>query len=188
MITDEVRNRNYELYLKKLSQLGIDATMFAGDFGEKLKFAPFTNTNDFGNAYPGSLIEIVLKVLTPYAVKLNELLPEEQRVDKNTLVKVCLLHHIAKAMRLVPNDNQWEVEKRGMVYKYDERQPSIRTGLHSLIIAQNAGIKFTPEEAEVMTVNDRDLTDDQARWHSSVMATIVRQANELTYIQINKKK
>lgn len=188
MITDEVRNKNYELYLKKLSQLGVDATMFAGDFGEKLKFAPFTNINDFGNAYPGSLIEIVLKVLTPYAVKLNELLPEEQRVDKNTLVKVCLLHHIAKAVRLVPNDNQWEVEKRGMVYKYDEHQPSIRTGLHSLIIAQNAGIKFTPEEAEVMTVNDRDLTDDQARWHSSVMATIVRQANELTYIQINKKK
>jgi hypothetical protein len=75
-----------------------------------------------------------------------------------------------------------------MVYKYDENQPSIRTGLHSLILAQQCGVTFTPEEAEAMTVNDRDLTDDQARWHSSVMATIVRQANELTYIQINKKR
>ena len=188
MITDEIKNKNYELYLKKLSQIGVDATMFAGNFGEKIKDASFTNINDFGNAYQGSLLEIVLKVLTPYAVRLNELLPDEQKVDKNTLVKICLLHHIAKAVRLVPNDNQWEIEKRGMVYKYDENQPSIRTGLHSLIMAQQSGISFTPEEAEAMTVNDRDLTDDQARWHSSVMATIVRQANELTYIQINKKK
>lgn len=188
MITDEIKNKNYELYLKKLSQVGVDATMFAGEFGEKIKDASFTNINDFGNAYQGSLLEIVLKVLTPYAVRLNELLPDEQKVDKNTLVKICLLHHIAKSVRLVPNDNQWEIEKRGMVYKYDENQPSIRTGLHSLIMAQQCGISFTPEEAEAMTVNDRDLTDDQARWYSSVMATIVRQANELTYIQINKKK
>lgn len=181
MITDEIKNKNYELYLKKLSQIGVDATMFAGEFGEKIKDASFTNINDFGNAYQGSLLEIVLKVLTPYAVRLNELLPDEQKVDKNTLVKICLLHHIAKAVRLVPNDNQWEIEKRGMVYKYDENQPSIRTGLHSLIMAQQCGISFTPEEAEAMTVNDRDLTDDQARWYSSVMATIVRQANESHY-------
>jgi hypothetical protein len=57
-----------------------------------------------------------------------------------------------------------------------------------LILAQQAGVTFTPEEAEVMTINDRDLTDDQARWHSSVMATIVREANELTYIQINNNE
>jgi len=188
MISEEVKNKNFEIFLKKLSQVGVDATMFSGDLGEKIKNASFTNINDFGNAYQGSLIEIVLKVLTPYAVRINELLPEEQRVDKNTLVKICLLHHIAKAVKLVPNDNQWEIEKRGMVYKYDDSQPSIRTGLHSLILAQNCGVTFTPEEAEAITVNDRDLTDDQARWHSSVMATIIRQANELTYIQINKKK
>ena len=188
MITDEIKEKNFEIYVKKLNQVGVDTTELLEKFGDKIKEASFTNNNEFENAYPGSLIEIVLKVLTPYAVRLNELLPEEQRVDKNTLVKLCLLHHIGKAIKLIPNDNQWEVEKRGLVYKYDESQPSIRTGLHSLIIAQQCGIIFTPEEAEVMTVNDRDLTDDQSRWHSSVMSTIVRQANELTYIQINKKK
>ena len=185
MITEEIKNKNYELYLKKLLQVDVDSTMLSGELGEKIKNASFTNINDFGNAYQGSLLEIVLKVLTPYAVRLNELLPEEQRVNKNTLVKICLLHHIAKAVRLVPNDNQWEIEKRGMIYKYDENQPSIRTGLHSLIMAQQSGISFTPEEAEAMTVNDRDLTDDQARWHSSIMASIVRQANEMVYLEAN---
>lgn len=184
----EQKEKNYQLFLKKLSQVGVNTENLDKNYGDLLKNATFTNTNEFGNAYDGSLIEIVLKVLTPYAVRLNELLPIEQQVDKDTLVKICLLHHIGKCVRLIANDNQWEIEKRGMLYKYDSSQPSIRVGLHSLIIAQSCMIPFTAEEAEVMTVNDRDLTDDQSRWYSSVMATIVRQANELTYIQINKKK
>jgi len=176
---------NYELYLKKLSQLGIDTSKLAEDFGEKLADATFSTTNENGLAYDGSLINVILYKLTPYAIKLNELFPKEIQVDKSSLVKVCLLHHIAKAIRLTKNDNEWEVEKRGIIYKYTQGQPSIRTGLHSLVIAQNCGISFTPEEAEAMTVNDRDLTDDQARWHSSIFASIVRQANEMVYLEAN---
>lgn len=177
--------KNYELYLKKLNQIGVDTEKLAEDFGEKLADATFSTMTSNGLAYDGALINTVLYKLTPYAVKINELLPEEIRVDKASLIKVCLLHHIAKAVRLIPNDNQWEVEKRGLIFKYDDKQPSIRTGLHSLIMATNCGIQFTPEEAEAMTVNDRDLSDDQARWHSSVMASIVRQANEMVYIEAN---
>ena len=188
MITTETKEKNLKLFFKKLSQLGIGTECLEENYGEKLMNGSFTNSNEFGNAYDGSLLEIVLKTLTPYAVKLNELLPEEKRVDKNTLIKICLLHQIAKAIRLIPNDNAWEVEKRGFVYKYDGDLPSIRTGLHSLIMCQNCGIQFTAEEAEAMTVNDRDLTDDQARWHSSIMATIVRQASELTYLTLNDRK
>ena len=89
---------------------------------------------------------------------------------------------------MIPNDNSWEVNTRKFVYKYNNDLPSIRTGLHSLVMCQECGIIFSAEEAEAMTVNDRDLTDDQARWHSSIMATIIRQASELTYLTINNKK
>ena len=187
-MTEELKQKNLDIFDKKLRQLGLDTNALFSKYTDRLLNATFTNSNEFGNAYDGSLVEIVLKVLTPYAVRLNELLPEEQRVDKSTLVKVCLLHQIAKAVRIVPNDNQWEIEKRGLLYKYDDSLPSIRTGLHSVSMCLECGIPLTAEEIEAMTVNDRDLTDDQARWHSSVMATLVRQANELTYIQINKKK
>ena len=183
----EKREKNYQLYLKKLSQVGVDTELLNEKYGELIKNATFTNLNDFGNAYDGSLLEIVLKTLTPYAIKLNEMLPQEQQVNKDVLIKICLLHHISKSVRLIENDNQWEVEKRGMLYKYNSSLPSIRNGLHSLIMAQECGIPFNVDEAEAMTINDRDLTDDQSRWHSSIMASIVRMANELTYIQINKK-
>ena len=186
-MTEENKQKNLNLFAKKLEQIGVNTSFLMERYGEKLNNGTFTTSNEFGNAYDGSLIEVVLKVLTPYAVKLNELLPEGQRVDKNTLVKVCLLHHIAKAIRIVPNDNQWEIEKRGLLYKYDGGLPSIRTGLHSVSMCVECGIPLSTEEIEVMTINDRDLSDDQARWHASVMATIVRQANELTYIQINNK-
>lgn len=188
-MTIELKQHNFDLFIKKLNQLGIETNALVEGIGEKLKDGTFTLSNESGLCGDGTLIETTLKVLTPYAVKLNNLFPEEIRVDQNTLVKVCLLHQIAKAVRLVPNDNQWEIEKRGLIYKYAPNQPSIRTGLHSLILAQNFGIKFTAEEAEAMTVNDRDLSDDQARWHSSLLASIVRQANEMTYLQdINTKK
>ena len=188
MITNETKEKNFSLFIKKLSQLGIETERLENNYGEFIKNGSFTNSNEFGNAYEGSLLEIILKTLTPYAVKLNELLPEEKRVDKDTLVKICLLHQLAKSVRLIPNDNAWEIEKRHLTYKYNSELPSIRTGLHSLILCQNSGIEFTTEEAEAMTVNDRDLTDDQARWHSSIMATIVRQASELTYLTLNNRK
>lgn len=187
-MTNEQKEKNLEIFTKKLSQVCEESAYIIEKYGEKLKNASFTTMDDFGNAYSGSLLEIVLKVLTPYAVKLNELLPQEQRVDKGILVKICLLHQIAKAVRLIPNDNQWEIEKRKMLWKYDNGLPSIRTGLHSVSMCTECGIQLSIEEIEAMTVNDRDLTDDQARYYSSVMATLVRQANELTYIQINKKK
>ena len=188
MITTETKEKNLMLFFKKLSQLGIDTALLEETYGTAIMNGSFTNSNEFGNAYEGSLLEIVLKTLTPYAVKLNELLPEGKRVDKNTLVKICLLHQLAKAIRLIPNDNSWEIEKRGLVYKYNSDLPSIRTGLHSLIMCQVCCINFSTEEAEAMTVNDRDLTDDQARWHSSIMASIIRQASELTYLTLNDRK
>ena len=177
--------KNYELYLKKLNQLGIDTTKLAEDFGEKIAEATFSVNESNGLAYDGALLHTILYKLTPYAIKINELFPADLQVDKQSLVKVCLLHQIAKAVRLEKNDNEWEVKNRGLIYKYVGGQPSIRTGLHSLVMATNSGIQFTPEEAEAMTVNDRDLSDDQARWHSSLMASIIRQANEMVYLEAN---
>ena len=177
--------KNYELYLKKLNQLGIETTKLAEEFGDKIAEATFSINESNGLSFDGALLNTILYKLTPYAIKINELFPKEIQIDKTSLIKVCLLHQIAKAVRLEKNDNEWEIKNRGLLYKYTANQPSIRTGLHSLIMATNCGIQFTAEEAEAMTVNDRDLSDDQARWHSSLMASIIRQANEMVYLEAN---
>ncbi len=180
------KEKNLNLYLTKLEQVGVSTTNLTDSFKEKLKNGSFVTQDDHGQAHDGSLLDVVLWILTPYAIKLNDLLPESIRVDRNKLIKVCLLHHISKAVKLIANDNQWEVQKLKRMYKYDDSLPSIRTGLHSAVIAsQEFGVQWTAEEIEAMTVNDRELTDDQARFHSSIFSNIVRMANELSYMQIN---
>ena len=45
---------NYEIFLKKMVQLGIDAEMFNEKYGDKLKNGSFTNTNEYNMSYDGS--------------------------------------------------------------------------------------------------------------------------------------
>lgn len=144
--------------------------------------ATFSNMATNGLAYDGALLQTILYKLTPYALKINEMFPEELRVDKSKIIKVCLLHQIAKSTRLIKNDNEWEI-KRGVLYKYNPSNPSIRCGLQSLQMCYENGIQFTMDEVEAMTVNDRDLSDDQARWHSSLFSSIIRQASEMIYLE-----
>ena len=177
--------KNRELFFKKLQSIGIDTEKLEKEYGTLIENATFTNTSEKNLAYNGSLLNVILYKLTPYAIRLNELLPEEKRAEKNSLIKVCLLHHIAKSVRFIINDNEWEVKNRKMLYKYNPENPSIKGGMHSYMICTQCGITFTEDETEAMIINDRDPSDDQARWFSSKLATIVRMANELTYIENN---
>lgn len=184
MITEDQKKHNLDLFLRKLDQVGVDTTKIReSGFTDKLREATFSFSSDSGLAGSGLLLQTVLYVLTPFAVKMNDLLDEKVRVDKNTLVKVSLLHHISKAIKFIPNDNEWEISKRGLLYKYDTNLPSLRVGLHSVALCSELGITLSPEEVEAMTVNDRDSTDAQSRYYSSTLASIIRSADEFTYLQ-----
>ena len=45
------------------------------------------------------------------------------------------------------------------------------------------GITFTPQEIEAMTILDRDPSDEQARFFASTLSIIIKQANELAFLQ-----
>ena len=184
MLTEEKIEKNYGLFLKALSQIGISDLVIKEETAELIKHASFSLSNgENGNvAYDGSLIETILRVLTPYAVKINDALPKDLQVEKEKVIKVCLLSHLSKMVMFVKNDNQWEIEKRGMVYKYAPTKVALKMGMKSLYIAQSLGIKFTEDEMEAMTVMDRDENDSQVKYYSSPLATIIKQANELTHL------
>ena len=78
---------------------------------------------------------------------------------------------------------KWQAKNYGQPYMFSPNQLSIRTGLHSLAMCQECGINFTLEEIEAMTTNDRDATDMQAKWHSSIFASIVNNASEMVYLE-----
>lgn len=146
---------------------------------EKLMDASYANINDSGLAYRGSLIETVLNI-TKYAVKINQLLPESKQANLNSIVKVGLLHHISKVLLYEPNDNNWEITNRGMVYKFNnELEGALRVGERSTMLASNAGVKFTELEYEAMRIMDKTNDDNYAKYYSSSLSIVIKQANEI---------
>lgn len=182
MITDEIKNKNYRLFLSKLNNVGVDSSKVEEILGEILLNASFSISNENGCAYDGSLIHIVLRTLTPFAIKINELLPEDLRVNQQSIVKVCLLSHISKCKMFEKNDNQWEIEKKGIIYKYSKSDVALKMGARSILLCQDMGITFTPEEFEAMLILDKDDNDLQSKFYSNPLSIIVKQANELTYL------
>jgi hypothetical protein len=143
------------------------------------------NTNDLSG--DGTLLQVTLKRLAKYGVLINNLYPEELRVPVSQIVKVLLLQHISKAIRTEKNVNEWRAKTFGEIYTYSKNMPAIGTGLHSLTMAVECGIQFTPIEVEAMTIIDRKDDDLQAKFHLSMLSSIVKQANEMVYIEANKK-
>lgn len=188
MINEEIKEKNLLLFKKKLEEIGIQLNMDSL-IEDKIKNATFTITNENGLAYEGSLLNVILRILTPFAIKINDALPENIRVDKNSLIKVCLLSNISKCEMFEPNDNEWEKEKRGMLFKYAKSNIALKMGMKSLIFAQELGVKFNPEEIEAITIMDRRLDDEQTMFFSNPISVVLKQAHELTYLStrlINK--
>lgn len=181
MLDENTKNKNYLIFLKKLNEIGIDTTSLDEELSEKIKNSTYSITNEINTCYDGSLLQVILRTTTPLALKINELLPENLRVDKNSIIKVCLLSHLSKCLMFIPNDNQWEVEKRGMKYKYSPYNLALKMGMRSLLMCQELGINFTPMEVEAMTILERNDDDKQAQFFCSQLSTIIKQANELTY-------
>lgn len=182
MINEEMKLKNFNLFTNKLNQIGVNLN-YDDKIKEKITNASFSISNENGCAYDGSLLHIVLRTLTPFALKINELLPEGMRVNSDSIIKVCLLSHISKCEMFIKNDNQWEIEKRGMVYKYAPSNVALKMGARSIIFAEKLGVKFSDEEFEAMMNLDRNEDDVQAKYYSSTLSVIVRQANELTFLQ-----
>lgn len=189
-MTNDLLLKNFDDFKKRLiTYVGEDETerlfeILGGD--EKVMNAPFANTVDTGLAYDGSLVETLLNITT-YAVKINQLLPSNKQTDLKSIVKVGLLHHIAKVEMYEPNHNSWEINNRGIIYSYTDVEGALRTGERSLWHACSAGIKFDALEFEAMRIMDKNNDDNYSKYYSSTLSTVIKQANEIITL-ISKKK
>ena len=189
-LKEDIKVSNYAKYKHYLDNLvGSDVAnqlinLVGGE--EVLMNASFGMNEESNTAYDGALIKSSLEI-AEYAKKLNEILPEDKSISNSAIYKVALLHHIAKCVMYTKNDNDWEVDKRGIYYKFNKLGASLRCGERSVLLAMTAGVKFTEEEYEAMRVIDKiNEGDDAIRWYSTTLATLIRQANEIVTL-IEKK-
>ena len=190
-LVEDIKVSNYTKFKRYLNNLvGDDITdriieLCGGD--DVVMNASFGMNDESCTAYDGALLRLSIKI-AEYAVKLNDILPEDQRVQNSSIYKVALLHHIAKAVMYTKNTNDWEVKNRGILYKFNNNNDiSLRCGERSILLAMNSGVKFSDDEFEAMRVIDKiNEGDNTVRWYGSTLSMLIRQANEIIAL-IEKK-
>lgn len=173
-ISNELIEKNYSLFLLKLNQLGVNTEQLENKFKNNIKYGTFNITN----GGEGTLLHVIMRYLTPNALKLADLnVPEGMSLNTDTLIKVCLLSHISKAEMFKKKDNN------PSQFEYAPYPYPMKMGLRSIALCEECNIKLTAEEIEAMTILDRE-TEEQAKFFASPLAQIVKIANELTFLHL----
>lgn len=181
-IDKEKQAQNLELFKKKLIECGVNTEALIEKYQNNLQEGTYafsiTNSVFCGD---GTFLNVILRTLTPIAIKLNELLPQEKKVDNKVVIKTCLLHQISKTIMVTPNDNKWEIENRGILYKFKPSDCALKQGMRTIAMCMECGIQLTEQEIEAISNLDRE-EDKQMKFFSSPLSIILKQANEITDI------
>lgn len=190
-LSKEILVSNFSKYKKRLiTYVGEqEAESIIEELGgdDAVMNATYANTDNTGLAYDGSFTETVI-ALTVYAIKINDILPEEKQVSKESIAKVALLSQIGKVLLFKPQTNDWRRKNLGENYSYAELDGAIRVGERSILIAMNSGVKFTEFEFEAMRIMDKqnENADNYSKYFSGTLSMVIKQANEMIDI-INRK-
>ena len=172
-------------FWNRLTNVGLNINFEESELKEQLKIASGALSEDTGIAYPGGLITHI-NITLALADKLYETISQAPfnilNVDKNSLDKVLLLMHLSKIEMYKPNDSTWEIEKRGLNYKFnDELKGRLKFGERSILVCMDARISLTEEEFEAIRSIDRKSEGTGSDMYESTLSLLVRQLNELAY-------
>jgi hypothetical protein len=165
---------NTKKYFDTTTKLGFMTEDLIKFLGESFIKAPASTMTDLYNAFEGGLIDHLLRV-TSYAVKFNNALPEEEKVDQNSLIKVCLLHQIGKANLYKPCESEWHRKNQGKMYEFNSDVSSMRVGERSVYYAMSHGVKFTEEEYSAILNFDKN-DDKMSEYHNSSVGDLLKTA------------
>ena len=196
MINEEKRNKNYLLWVDSLKKYNCYSEELIEKYGDKIKKASFSMNEKCGSCYEGSLINVVLYNLCVIGSHINKYAFGENEngkqrhpflsVDLNSLMKVLLLQHIAKAELFVPTVMQWQ-RNNGILYEFNNNiTTSLKLGERSAYICLSCGIKLTEEEYEAMKVCDKEEESKNNPYITSLSA-MVKLTNQLTSIEVYKQ-
>ena len=178
MITEEKMNLNYVGFISMLKKYNCYTELLENDveFNTSLKTASAFLREDSGGAYDGSLIEHI-KQVAKYAFNINEMLNESVRASIDSIVRVCYLQQISKALMIVKNDREYDI-KNGRLYKFSNNVPSMKCGELSLYLCNKYKIQLTDLEYEAILAVDKP-NDEQIKFFGGVLSLIIRTANDL---------
>lgn len=181
-LTEENFNREWVTFWGNMQTTGLAGHWDEETLKGQLRNAAGALSIDTGLAYPGALI-VHINLFTSIALRLAKMVAGTfPGLSPETITKVCLVQHLSKIEMYEPNDNQWEIDKRGFAYKFAELDGCLKFGERSALNALNLGVKLSPIEFEAICSLDKEGEEAKNRKYVvDILTTIVRQANELAY-------
>lgn len=179
MLTEEKINLNFVKFVNKLKQYNCYPKPLEDDieFNNLLKNSSAFLMEDSGGAYEGSLVEHVTNIAV-MAFKINDnILAKEVQVPIDSLIRICYLHQISKALMFLKNDKDYEI-KKGKLFKFNDNIPAMKCGEYSLFLCNKYGITLSSEEFEAILSVDKP-NDDQIKYFGGILSLILREANNL---------
>lgn len=185
ILTEEQFNEEWATFWSNMEKAGLAPLYKEEGTKSLMREAAAALTEDTGLAYPGALL-VHINLMTTIAMQLRTLVSGVFEIDEKSLLKVCLLHQFSKAIIYKKNTDSWEIEKRGMNYKFASTAGKLKFGERSIYYAVKKGVKFSEEEWEAMECLDKEDTTKAGKMFDCILSTIVRQANELAYALAKK--
>jgi len=168
--------KNTQKYFKTADEQNFMNEDFMKFLGEAFIKAPASNHRDLHNAFEGGLIDHLLRT-TKFAISINTALPDNLKLPKESIIKVCFLYQIGKMDLFVPCTSDWHI-KTGKLYDYNEKITSMKVGERSVYYALLNNVQLSDQEFQAIVNHDKEDTDKQARYHTATLGTLLKQANE----------
>jgi hypothetical protein len=189
MITIETIQENKKKFLTTVKGYNICTKELIDKLGDLGLFdAPASTMLSLHNAFPGGLIDHLLRV-TGYALKLNELLPENLKQTKESVIRVSLLHSIGKVGLYTPCKSDWHIKNQGKMYEFNESLTSMTISERSLfyIMSNNNGSMLTDVEYQAIANYDKNTSDKMSEWHTASLGEILKMAIKLAIMEEKTK-
>lgn len=176
-MTEEFFNSEFATFATNWEKAGLSKDLLT-NIQPLLRVATSASSPSIGVCGDGTLVSHINKLVV-VGLRLSKMFSVTFPIPEQSLVKVLLLHQIEKMHMFAPNDNAWEVEKRGIRFKFTDLPSVLKCGMRSFLWATTNGVTFTPEECEAMTIMDRTPEEQsKAKLNLGFMSIIVSAAND----------
>lgn len=156
-------NEKYKIFNKELIEF----------LGENFYIAPATTNLDMYGAYPGGLLHHLLRSCK-YSIEINNILPENQRKDLSSIIRVTFLSQIGKTFMYEMNKNDWEIKNLGKMYVFKKDDFRLKVIERTLYFLMKFNIQLSEEEYHAIISLDKMEDDKIIKNTPTILSEIVK--------------
>lgn len=176
MLDKEQILKNKEVFLELNTKYKIFTKELLDFLGENLFLSPATTNLDMFGCYPGGLMQHMINSCK-HSITLNDMLPENLRINKTTIIKCSFITHIGKVFLYVENKNEWSKKTLGKIYEFNNDLIIMKGNHRSVYYANRYGIELTENEYNAI-INQ----DNENNYNEDILTFLLKKGIEMAIL------